>query len=484
VSNPDCSTRSTGGRKHRWGLVAGPLVAFVLLLLPPPEGLDPAGWRTAAVGILMALWWVTEALPLAATALLPLALFPVLEIRTVAETAGPYANPVIFLLFGGFVLAVGLESSGLHRRLALSVIRVVGTRPRRLVAGFMLATAFTSMWVSNTATTAMMLPMALSVLALVEAENGPRTNLTPALLIGIAYAANLGGMGTLVGTAPNALLAGFLDESTGFELTFLSWMAIGVPIVAVALPLVWLLLVRVLHPLPDAELPGSGEAISRQLAVLGRASRREWTVGLVAIVTAAAWIGRPLLARLFAGLSDAGIAIGGAVLLFVVPTSWRPFRRTLDWDDMERMPWGLLVLFGGGLSLAGAIQHTGLAGWLGEQLGRLGAVPILVLVAVVTTMIVFLTELASNTATTAAFLPVAAALAAAVGTEVVTFAVPVALAASCAFMMPVATPPNAIVYGSGQITMPQMARAGWWVNVLMVGLLTLAATILVPLVLG
>jgi sodium-dependent dicarboxylate transporter 2/3/5 len=318
-----------------------------------------------------------------------------------------------------------------------------------------------------------MLPTALSIIALVEARNNddgePHPHFAVALLLGIAYAGNIGGVGTLIGTPPNALLAGFLAETYGIRIGFGEWMLVGVPLVLVALPLCWFVLTRVLHPVRDLVLPGSRTAIADAIAALGKPSRAEWTVGLITAGTAAAWVTRPVFERWVEGTSDAGIAIAGATLLFLVPVN-ADRSPALRWADAERLPWAVLVLFGGGLSLAAAIQESGLATWVGEGLSALNAAPLLLIVLMVTTLIVFLTELTSNTATAATFFPVVGALALGLGEDPRLLAIPTALAASCAFMMPVATPPNAIVFASKRITIPQMVRAGLVVNLLMIGL--------------
>lgn len=472
-----------GGARSRVGLIVGPLLFAALLLLPPPAGMTPAGWRTAAVGLLMAVWWITEAIPIPATALVPLLLFPLLGVGSVSAAAAPYANPVIFLFLGGFLIAAALQRCGLHRRMALTIIALVGASPRRLIGGFMAATAFISMWVSNTATVVMLLPMALSVLGLVESGSRVGANFGAALLLGLAYAASIGGMGTLIGTPPNALLAGFMDEAYGVRIGFVEWMLLGVPLVLVAVPLAWLLLTRILYPVPGDAAAGGADLIRDELRRLGPLSRAELLVGAITALTAAAWVTRPLLDDIVPGLSDAGIAIGGALLLFVIPSHWRDRTPLLGWEDARHVPWGVLLLFGGGLSLADAIEQTGLATWIGEALAVVAAWPPLLVVLTVTTVIVFLTELTSNTAVSAAFLPVAAALAVGIGADPLLLAVPVALGASCAFMMPVATPPNAIVYGSGRVTIPQMARAGFWLNLVMIVLATAAAFLLAPLIL-
>ncbi len=497
-----------GQGRRRVGLLLGPAVFALFLALRPPADLDPAAWHTAAVGLLMAVWWVTEAIPIPATALLPLVLFPVLGILDVSAAASPYANPIIFLFLGGFLLAGAMQKWELHRRLALTVVMALGTRPHRLVLGFMVATAFLSMWVSNTATAVMMMPIGLSVVELVapKTESGDlgQLNFGTALMLGIAYAASVGGLATLIGTPPNALLAGFMSETYGVEIGFAQWMMVGLPLTAVALPLVWLLLTRVLFPIRIREIPGGRSAIGAELRKLGPVAPAERRVGVVFVLTALAWITRPLLDSAIPGLNDTSIAMAAALALFLVPAGGRrraavagdavahgaggpagtsdPARggALLDWDTARGLPWGVLLLFGGGLSLAHAVTTTGLAEWIGSALGVLHAWPTVLVVVAVTTVIVFLTELTSNTATAAAFLPVLAPLAVAVGENPLMLVLPAALGASCAFMMPVATPPNAIVYGSGYITIPQMARAGLVLNILFIVLVTVLAYTLVP----
>ncbi|CAN5877457.1 DASS family sodium-coupled anion symporter [soil metagenome] len=474
----------------RLGLLLGPLLLLAVLLLPPPEGMEALAWRTAGVGLLMATWWVSEAIPIPATSLLPLVLFPLLGVATIDAAASPYANPLIFLFMGGFMLALAMQRWNLHRRIALRIIAALGTRPVSLVAGFMAASAFLSMWVSNTATTLMMLPIGLSVIELVirrsdRPDRHPgESNFGVALMLGIAYACSIGGLGTLIGTPPNALLAGFVREAYGIEIGFAQWMMVGVPLVVVALPLTWLLLTRLLYPIRMAEIPGGSEIIARERQSLGSPSRAEKIVAVVFTLTAAAWIFRPLLEARGLVLSDAGIAIAGALALFLIPLDLRRGEFVLNWEWAQRLPWGVLILFGGGLSLASAISRTGLAGWIGEEIAGFGALPLVVVMLAVTTVIVFLTELTSNTATAAAFLPVVSSVAIGLGENPLLLAIPAALAASCAFMMPVATPPNAIVYGSGYLTIPQMARAGVVLNLLLIVLITALAYTLVLVAFG
>jgi solute carrier family 13 (sodium-dependent dicarboxylate transporter), member 2/3/5 len=433
----------------------------------------------------MAMLWMTEALPLPATALLPVVLFPVSGVLSIAEATAPYANDVIFLFMGGFMLALAVERWGLHRRLALHIVLVVGTRPVRLVGGFMLATAFLSMWISNTATTVMMLPLGASIVVLVTQRAAPSMDDTQSrfaicLMLGIAYAASIGSLGTLVGTPPNLFLRGFLSETYGIEIGFGQWMLLGVPIAMTFLVIAWLLLTQIIYPPEIADIPGGRALIREELAHLGRVSRGEWTVLCVFISTALAWIFRepvgnwallvdriPVVTR----LTDSGIAIAAALLLFAIPVNARRGEFALDWDNALRLPWGVLILFGGGLSLATAVQTSGLAVWIGNQVGGLDALPTVLLVTLVIATVVFLTELTSNTATSATFLPILGGVALGIGKDPLLLMVPTALAATCAFMMPVATPPNAIVFGSGHVSIAQMVRAGIVLNAIAIVLI-------------
>lgn len=446
---------------------------MALLAADAPRGMPPAAWRVAAVAVLMATWWVTEALPIAATALLPLVLFPPLGIASLDEAAAPYANPVIYLFLGGFLLAAALQRVRLHQRLALEIIAFVGTHPDRLVLGFILATGAISMWVSNTATVVMVLPLAMPVLELVRATSGEAAgtehedhDFEVALLLGIAYAASIGGLGTLIGTPPNALLAGFMAETFGTPIGFGRWMLVGVPMVAVGLPVAWLLLTRIVYRVSRNALPGAAALVATQRADLGRVRREEWLVGAIVGMAALCWIFQPLLARVVPGLTEPAIGIAAALLLFIIPAA--DGRPVLQGAAIEGVPWGVLVLFGGGLSLAAAIQDSGLAGWLGDSLQALRGYPLLAVMLIIATVVVFLSELTSNTATAAAFIPLAAALAGGIGAPPVVLVVTTAVAASLGFMMPVGTPPNALVFGTGRIRIGEMARAGFLLNLVMI----------------
>ncbi|HSH44213.1 MAG TPA: SLC13 family permease [Longimicrobiales bacterium] len=476
--------------RRRLGLILGPAM-LLLLLVPAPDGMDPGAWRTAAVGLFMAAWWITEAIPIPATALIPLFLFPVLGVGSIGESAAPYANPIIFLFMGGFLLAIAMQRWNLHRRIALSVVAAAGTDPHRLVLGFMVATAFLSMWVSNTATAVMMMPIGLSVIGLVapDRETGEPSllNFGTALMLGIAYSASIGGVATLIGTPPNALMAGYMLATYDLEIGFGRWMLIGLPLAVVTLPLTWLVLTRMAFPIRLPEIPGGRATLLRELRRLGPISPPERRVAAVFALTALAWVFRPFLESVVPGLNDTSIAIGAALVLFLLPSgapspedpppseegsATHHGASVLDWTSAEQLPWGVLILFGGGLSLADAVTRTGLAEWIGSALSALDSWPTLLLVLTVTAVVVFLTELTSNTATAAAFLPVLGPLAVVLGEDPLLLVVPAALAASCAFMMPVATPPNAIVYGSGYVTIPQMVRAGIWLNLLFIALIS------------
>jgi len=499
------------GRIATIGWIAAPVLAVASALALPSDYVDAAGElvvldsgarATAAVAVWMAVWWLTEAIPVYATALLPLALLPLAGATTMKAAATPYAHPLIFLFLGGFLIAVAMQRWGLDRRVALSTLRFVGARPAHVVGGFMVVTAGTSMWVSNTATSVMMLPIALGVIELagssepetVDAAAAVRRqrNFAVCLLLGIAYAASIGGVGTLVGTPPNLFLASFAESQLGREISFARWMGVGIPLVAVFLPLCWWLLTRVLHPLGRDPLPGASERVAAEHAALGPLSRGEWLVLGVFLLTATGWLLRPLLVELeiggsrpFAGLSDTGVAMIGALLLFVLPVDRRLRTFGLDWETATQLPWGILLLFGGGLSLASAIDAAGLGAFLGSLVAGLEGAPAVLLTAAVVSLVIFLTELTSNTATAATLLPILAGLAPGLGIDPLALVVPAAVAASCAFMLPVATPPNAVVFGSGFIAIAEMARVGIWLNLVGVVLITaLTYALVIPLLGG
>ena len=473
---------------NKKGFWIGLAAFFFILLSPNPESLSSVGWAVAAVTMLMAIWWATEAVPVAVTALLPLACFPMLGVTDFKTAALPYANPNIYLFMGGFILALGIESSGLHKRLALKMLIAVGNSGAKLIGGFMLVSAIISMWVMNTSTTLMLLPIGLAVCASV-AETIPnfsqrdRRNFEISLLLGIAYAASIGGMSTLVGTAPNIIFAGFMQEAYGLEISFTDWMKLGVPIATFMLFSSWYAITKIVYPVNFIASVETKLQLQNMLNDLGPLSKDEKKVLTIFSLAASAWMFRTLLDNFvpFSGLTDAGIAIIAALSFFFIPSENQK-TDLLTWEQANKLPWGLLVLFGGGLSLAASIGSSGLGGWIGQGLTVLENVPSIILILAVATMIIFLTEITSNVATTSTFLPVVGAVAVALGIAPISLTIPVVLAASCAFMLPVATPPNAIVFGSGKLTIPDMIRAGFALNIIGIFLVTLFAFYLAPMI--
>ena len=468
------------------GFTIGLIVFVLMLFMPAPEGLTENAWKVAAIVTLMAIWWATEAIPVPVTALLPLALFPLFQITSFKSAALPYANPNIYLFLGGFMLAIAIERSGLHKRMALKMILAAGSSGMKLIGGFMLVAALISMFVMNTSTTLMLLPIGLAVCSVV-ATTIPGLNdqdkkfFDTALMLGIAYAATIGGMSTLVGTAPNIVFSAFMSETYGVEISMIDWMTLGVPLAAVMLISAWIILTKYVFPISFITSNDTKEHLHRMLDDLGTLSKDELKISVIFGLTALAWIFRKGLDNfeLLSGLTDAGIAIISAILLFMIPSSNNK-DDLLNWDSSNKLPWGLLILFGGGLSIAAQINSTGLGVWIGEGLSILGTVPPIMLIFFVAALIIFLTEITSNVATTSTFLPVFGAVAIGLGILPVSLTVPVCLAASCAFMLPVATPPNAIVYGSGKFTIATMMKAGFVLNIIGIFVVTLFAYFIAP----
>lgn len=464
--------------RQKIGFPLGIVVAGLMIWLEAPEGMSELAWKVAAIGAWMAIWWVTEAIPIAATALMPILLLPLFGVGNIREATTPYANPTIYLFLGGFIIAAAMEKSNLHRRIALNVLKRVGVKPSSIIMGFLITSAFISMWVSNTATTLMMLPIGLSVLRLNDGDQ----NLSAfglCLVLSIAYGCNIGGVGTIIGTPPNALMVAYLSENYGIQIGFAQWMLIGVPLVLVALPLCHVLMTRFIFKLDDKPLPGGEAEIQRQAAGLGRMSISEKWVTMVFILTATLWIMQPILVKWLPALTDTGIAIFGALLCFILPVNLKTNEFVLRWQDTKNIPWEVLIIFGGGLSLAAAIERSGLALWLGGLFTGLQGIPILLLIFLAVLTIIFFTEITSNTATAAAFIPVLATVAVALGLDPLQLVVPATIAASFAFMMPVGTPPNAIVYASGYVTLPQMAKVGFWLNIAMSFVITGVAGLMI-----
>ncbi len=479
--------------RQKIGLVLGPVLFLVMLFMPTPTGMEPGAQKMAAVACLMATWWMTEAIPIPATSLIPIALFPLMGIMHTKKAAAPYASHLIFLFMGGFIIALAMQRWNLHRRIAMNIVKLVGFSPGRLIFGFMAATAILSAFVSNTATTVMMMPIGLAIITHVITE-GKKEGLDKTidfspekfafglnLMLGIAYAASIGGVATLIGTPPNTVLAGYLQKTYGYEITFASWMKVGVPLVVIFLPLCWLWLIKIANPMKLKKVPGGRDLINSELKTMGKMNSGERWTALVFGLTALGWIFRKKLGFMFYDpkmITDAAIAMTGALVLFLIPVNFKKNIFVMDWHWASKMPWGVLILFGGGLSMAGGFKVTELAAWIGNQVGLLDTAPILVLVVAVATLIIFLTELTSNTATSAMVMPILSAVAIGLGQDPLLLIVPAAIAASCAFMLPVATPPNAIVFGSGYVTIPQMVKSGFGLNVIGI-LITVAITYLV-----
>lgn len=456
----------------------GPLLFFAALALPAPGGLAEPAWHVAGLAAWMATWWLTGAIPLEATALLPIPVLSLTGVASVGEVTRSYADPIIFLFLGGFLLAATLERWDLHTRFALGTVRQVGTDAPRVVLAFMLASAFASMWISNTATTVMMLPIAMAVAG---GRTDGRGGFATALMLAVAYGASIGGVATLIGTPPNAILAGAASDLLGREIGFGSWMGIGLSISIPMLAICWLLLIRLFRV--RGPVQGLRAAMDRVEGRLPPIAGGERFVLAVFALTAAAWIVRepktlgaihlPGLSDLVPGISDPAIAMIAALALFAVPLPRARFRTALDWPTASRIPWGILLLFGGGLALAGAFQSSGLTAWIGGTLETLQGVSVWAIVGATALVFVLLTELTSNTATAALGMPLMVGVSQGLGVEALPLMAAAALAASMAFMLPVATPPNAIVFGSGTVTPGQMARAGAGLNVASVVIITM-----------
>jgi len=477
------------GPRHRYqdvGLIIGPMLAIALWLLPGPVGLSEEGWIVVGLAAWMAAWWSTEAIPVPATSLLPLIVLPLSGVASPADASRPFTEPVIFLLLGGFIMAMAMQRWGLHKRIALNIVARSGERPASLVLGFMAAAALLSMWISNTATTLMMVPIALTTATTLLGSADSEHPFMKALLLGVAWSASIGGLGTIIGTPPNAFVVGFVRETQGLDIAFIEWMAFGIPVVALMVPAAWLVVTRLSFRFDTAELRGGHQVVAEQLAALGPMSPAEARTALVFGLVGLAWAGRLLLNDLpgLGGLTDMGIAVIGAVAMFLIPAGRATEKGTtlLNWSWAVRLPWGVILLFGGGLSLANAIQATGLAQWLGNAFSPFTAMPLIVIMLALVLLIIFLTELTSNTATVAALVPVLASVAMAGDFPAIYLAAPAAMAGSSAFMLPVATAPNAIVFASGHVHIPDMVKAGLKLNLLGTLLISVACWAIVPAV--
>lgn len=472
----------------RIGLFLGPIAFALILAFLRPEGLPFAGTAVLATTAWMAIWWTTEAISIAVTAMLPIILFPLTGVLDAGEATKPYGHYLVFLFLGGFIIAMAVERWNLHRRIALGIINLIGSNLKMVILGAMVATAFLSMWISNTATSVMMLPIAMAIAK--QLEDDPTTEVNEnstfgkALMLAVAYSASIGGMASLVGTPVNFVLAGQAKEVFGIEIGFMDWMRIGLPISAVLLVICWWYLTRVAFTFEKDSFAGGRAEIRRLQKELGPMSREEMKVLIVFVITAAAWVSRKaLLAPLIPGISDTVIAMIGATALFLVPGKEKG-SALLTWREAEKLPWGVVLLLGGGFALAGGFEAGGLADYVANHLSVPDGVNLLLVTVLVVAAVNFLTEITSNVATTSMLLPVLAVAAGPLGVSGSSLMVPATLAATCAFMLPVATPPNAVVFGSGYLTIPDMAKAGFRMNVISILIITVVCYFVLPLLPG
>ena len=469
------------------GLIIGIIFLIATCLLPSPESLNNKAWLTLGVAILMATWWLTEAIPLPATGLLPLVLFPLLGISSIKDTAQAFSHPIIFLFMGGFIIGLAMQHTGLHKRIAYYIISKFKSSPKSLVFGFMCATAFLSMWISNSATAIMMLPIALSIITVFKEDknNIKNNNFDKALVLSIAFSATIGGIATIIGTPPNTVMAAMLSEMYNYEINFVDWLKIGLPTSIILLPITWIILTFLCFPL-NSKASIKDKVIKDKIKELGKISQDEIMVGIVFIITASLWISRKWLSAALDGvipvgaLNDSTIAIMAAIFLFIIPSNRPKRKRLIDWQVAQNIPWGALILIGGGLSLATVINSSGLATWIGSLSSNLSNISIVFIVLICIASIIVLTELTSNTATASTFIPIMGATALGLGQDPLLLIIPATLAASCAFMMPVATPPNTIAYASGHLKISDMIKAGIWLNIISI----IIIGVIIALILG
>ncbi|MBU2929416.1 SLC13 family permease [Winogradskyella psychrotolerans] len=472
--------------KQKIGLVLGPLLFILIILFFHPEGLSESANAILASTSWVAVWWITEAISIPVTALLPIVLFPLSGGLSLSETTASYGHKYIFLFLGGFILAIAIEKWNLHKRIALNIISIVGTNVSRIILGFMVATALLSMWISNTATAVMILPVGIAIV--LHLQDNPKTKANEnlifgkALMLAIAYSASIGGMATLIGTPPNLVLAGIVESTYHTEIKFSQWFMFGFPISVVLLIICWVYLTRFAFKFEQKEFPGGQQEIKNQLKALGKISYEEKVILIIFTITAIAWISRSFLLTLWLpAIDDTIIAIMASILLFIIPNKGNN-RALVTWEDAVKLPWGILLLFGGGMALAIGFESSGLAIWIGSQLTTLIGVSLFILLLVLIASVNFLTEITSNMATTAMLLPVLISLAAVINVHPYILLVSATLAASCAFMLPVATPPNAVVFGSGYLKIEDMVKKGVWMNVISILLVTLIVYFILPLI--
>ena len=467
-----------------FGLIIGIIFLMIACLLPSPESLNSKAWLTLGVAMLMASWWLTEVIPLPATGLLPIVLFPLLGVSSVKETAQAFSHPIIFLFMGGFIIGLAMQHTGLHKRIAYYIISKFKSSPQSLIFGFMCATAFLSMWISNSATAIMMLPIALSIITVFKEDNKSKNNnFDKALVLSIAFSATIGGIATIIGTPPNTVMAAMLSELYNYEINFVDWLKIGLPTSLLLLPITWVVLIYFCFPL-DPKIEIKDKIINDKIKNLGKISQDEIMVGIIFITTASLWISRKWLSNTLEGLipsgalNDSTIAITAAIILFIIPSNRPKRKRLINWEVAQNIPWGALILIGGGLSLASVISSSGLATWIGSLSSNISNISIIFIVLISIVSIILLTELTSNTATASTFIPILGATALGLGQNPLLLIIPATLGASCAFMMPVATPPNTIAYSSGHLKIFDMIKAGIWLNIISIIIIGIIITLI------
>ncbi|WP_209124610.1 DASS family sodium-coupled anion symporter [Alkalihalobacillus sp. BA299] len=498
VSNKDITNKTgTGdGKQPSYqtsqliGLILGPLLFALTMLFFAPEGLNDSAKAVLATTLWVAVWWITEAIPIPATSLLPLILLPITEAVGGGDVASSYGNPIIFLFLGGFLIALAMEKWNLHKRIAVIIVSIIGISPKRIILGFMLATGFLSMWVSNTAAVMMMIPIgtAITYQAVQNSRNslgeGSIKTFEKAVIFGIGFSGTIGGFGTLIGTPPNIILAGTVQALYGVDISFATWLFFAAPIVVILLFASWYFLVNIAFPVKMKELPGGKEIINQERVNLGKMSFEEKAVLAVFVFAAFMWISRSFLwDGVIPGISDAMIAVCAGILLFLIPSK-NTSGKLLEWDVSAKLPWGVLLLFGGGLAIATGFKETGLDAWIGQQLTIIDGLNFILMIIIITAFVLFLTEITSNTATATMILPILAGLALAINVHPFALMVPAAMAANCAFMLPVGTPPNAIIYATERITISEMVKSGFWLNIFATILIVLAVYFILPVIMG
>jgi len=471
-------------RDHLFFLLG--ILLFLFIWMVNPFGVDPKAVKVLAVAVLMITWWITEALPMPVVALIPLVMFPLLGISSISETAAPYANEVIFLFMGGFLIGLAIEKWNLHKRIALSIVNVTGTSGDRIILGFIISTGLISMWLSNTATTMMMYPIALSVIAVMQRahpETDKSSNFSLGIMLAIAYASNFGGIATLIGTPPNVAYASFMNKRYHYDISFLNWMVICLPVSLMLLFSLYFVMVKWLYPNRIGTSPEVHRMVRAELEELGPLRKPEKRVLFIFLLTACLWIFRELINRTgLLKLDDNMIAVFGAILLFMVPSGEvnKSESRLLNWDDTKKMAWGILLLFGGGITLANALEKAGVIAMVGRWIAGFSGSNVFVVILVITTVSIFLSEVMSNVAQVIVFAPVISGIADALGMNPFLLGMPMVLAASCASMLPMGTPPNAIVFASGYLKIKDMTKVGLMMNLISIILITFFCSVILP----